>query len=179
MKILKNMLDIKLNLRTQQNFPINGVEFIDINPLILQGDVYNEIIDKIYDELKDKQIDYIVSPEARGFVFGSIIANKLGIGMIPVRKQGKIPPNHVECSFESEKEYGKDILELPKLVNNDYKNKNIYIIDDIYATGNTIKSIANALNKMNAKVVGIGVVINIKNLNLNEGIFSLIDIEEE
>ena len=53
MKILKNMLDNKLNLRTQNNFPIEGVEFIDINPLILQGEVYSEIIDKMYDEIKD------------------------------------------------------------------------------------------------------------------------------
>ena len=74
MKILKNMLDNKLNLRTQNNFPIEGVEFIDINPLILQGEVYSEIIDKMYDEIKDKKIDYIVSPEARGFIFGSILS---------------------------------------------------------------------------------------------------------
>ncbi|MBQ9013388.1 MAG: adenine phosphoribosyltransferase, partial [Bacilli bacterium] len=96
MKIIKNMLNTKLNLRTQKDFPIEGVEFIDINPLILQGEVYSEIIDKMYDEIKDKKIDYIVSPEARGFIFGSIIANKLGVGIIPVRKQGKIPSNYVD-----------------------------------------------------------------------------------
>lgn len=178
MKILKNMLDNKLNLRTQNNFPIEGVEFIDINPLILQGEVYSEIIDKMYDEIKDKKIDYIVSPEARGFIFGSILANKLGVGIIPVRKQGKIPSNYVDKTFYSTKEYGQDILEIPKLVNDTYKDKRVYILDDIYATGNTINAITNTLTELGAKVIGIGVAINITNLNCNNDVFSLIDIEE-
>lgn len=178
MKIIKNMLDTKLNLRTQKDFPIEGVEFIDINPLILQGEVYSEIIDKMYDEIKDKKIDYIVSPEARGFIFGSILANKLGVGIIPVRKQGKIPSNYVEKPFYSTKEYGQDILEIPKLVNDTYKDKRVYILDDIYATGNTINAITNTLTELGAKVIGIGVAINIINLNCNNDVFSLIDIEE-
>lgn len=178
MKILKNILDNKLNLRTQPNFPIDGVEFIDITPLILEKNVYDEIIDKLYNELKDKNIDYIIAPEARGYVFGSILSNKLGIGFVPVRKQGKLPPNFVEKIFESKKEYGKDILEIPKLVNQEYKNKRIYIIDDIYATGNTIKAIKEILNELGSIVVGVGVVINISNLNNDKDIFSIIDIEE-
>lgn len=178
MKIIKNMLDTKLNLRTQNDFPIDGVEFIDINPLILQGDVYSEIIDKMYNEIKDKKIDYIVSPEARGFIFGSILANKLGIGLIPVRKQGKIPSNYVEKAFYSTKEYGQDILEIPKLVNDTFKDKRVYILDDIYATGNTINAITKTLTELGAKVIGIGVAINIINLNCDKDVFSLIDIEE-
>ena len=78
-----------------------------------------------------------------------------------------------------EKEYGKDILELPKLVNNEsYKNKNFYIIDDIYATGNTARAIKEAVDKLGGNILGTGVVINIKELN-NDKMFSLIDINEE
>lgn len=178
MKILKNQLKSKLNLRTQMDFPVKGVEFIDINPLVLQKEIFNEIIDKFIDEIKNKNIDYIVAPEARGFLFGSAIADKLKVGLIPVRKKGKMPPTTVEKEFTYEKEYGKDILELPKLVNEEYKNKNFYIIDDIYATGNTAQSIKKTIEELEGNVLGIGVVLNIVELNQDK-IFSLIDINEK
>lgn len=178
MKILKNNLKSELNIRTQLNFPIEGIEFIDINPILIDKDVYNEVTDKFIAEIKDKNIDYVISPEARGFLFGCPVANKLNIGFIPVRKKGKMPPTTVEKSFEYEKEYGKDILELPKLINNEsYKGKNFYIIDDIYATGNTARAIKDSVESLEGNVIGIGVLINIKELN-NDDIFSIIDINE-
>ena len=76
-----------------------------------------------------KEIDYIVAPEARGFLFGMAIAKELGCGCVPVRKKGKMPPTTVEATFDYEKEYGKDTLVLPKLVNDKYKNRKFYIID--------------------------------------------------
>lgn len=179
MKILKNELKNKLNIRTEKDFPIKGIEFIDINPLLIDKEIYNEITEKFVEEIKNKKVDYIVSPEARGFLFGCPVANKLNIGFIPVRKKGKMPPTTVESSFEYEKEYGKDVLELPKLINNEnYENKNFYIIDDIYATGNTARAIKEAVEKLGGNVFGIGVVIDIKELN-NDEKFSLIDINEE
>ncbi len=179
MKILKNELKNKLNIRTEKDFPIKGIEFIDITPLIIQKNVFNEIIEKFVEELKEKRIDYIVMPEARGFLFGSAVANKLNIGCIPVRKKGKLPPSTVAMQFEYEKEYGKDILELPKLINEKYNNKRFYIIDDIYATGNTLTSIKNNIENLGGIVVGEGVVLNITELNNNKELFSLIDINEE
>ena len=179
MKILKNSLKNKLNVRTEKNFPIDGIEFIDINPLLIDKEIYNEIIEKFITEIQDKNINYIISPEARGFLFGCPVANKLNIGFIPVRKKGKMPPTTVETSFEYEKEYGKDVLELPKLVNNEsYKNKNFYIIDDIYATGNTARAIKEAVEALGGNILGTGAVINIKELNDDE-IYSVIDINEE
>lgn len=179
MKILRNELKAELNIRTEKDYPIKGIEFIDITPLILQKDTLKEITEKFVEELEDKNIDYIVAPEARGFLFGTAIANKLNIGCIPVRKKGKLPPTTVQKQFEYEKEYGKDILELPKLVNEEYKNKKFYIIDDIYATGNTINSIKQAIESLNGIVVGEGVVMNIVELNNNKEVYSLIDVNEE
>ena len=179
MKIIRNELTNKLNIRTQKDYPIKGIEFIDITPLILQKEVLKEIIKKFLEELKGKEIDYIVVPEARGFLFGTAIANELNIGCIPVRKKGKLPPIIVESQFEYEKEYGKDILELPKLVNQKYENKKFYIIDDIYATGNTMKAIKKAIENLGGSVVGQGVIINIVELNNEKDVFSLIDINEE
>ena len=89
MKILKNNLKEELNIRTQKNFPKEGIEFIDITPLTLNKKILNEIVDKLLEETKNKKIDYIVSPEARGFLFGPIIANKLNIAIITLTKKGK------------------------------------------------------------------------------------------
>jgi len=178
MKIINNRLENELNLRTERDFPKEGIEFIDINPLMLQKELFREIIDKFCDEIKDKNVDYIIGPEARGFIFGSAVAYKLNTGFIPVRKKGKLPPSTVAKTFEYEKEYGKDVLELPKLVNDDYTNKNFYIIDDIYATGNTMKGIEESVKELGGSVVGKGVVINIIELNNDRNIFSLIDINE-
>lgn len=179
MKILKNKLKNELNIRCEKDFPIKGIEFIDINPLIIQKNVLKEITTLFTEELINKDIDYIVAPEARGFLFGSIIANELNVGLIPVRKKGKLAPSTIECQFDYVKEYGKDTLELPKLVNDSYKDRKFYLIDDIYATGNTMKGIEKAIKKLGGKIVGIGVVMNIVELNNNKDIFSLIDINEE
>ena len=178
MKILKNQLSNELNIRTEMDYPVKGIEFIDITPLILQKNVLKEITEKFVKELKNKAIDYIVAPEARGFLFGTAVANELNVGCVPVRKKGKLPPTTVEMTFDYEKEYGKDVLELPKLVNESYEGKNFYIIDDIYATGNTMKAIKDAIESLDGKVVGEGVVMNIAELNNNKELFSLIDINE-
>lgn len=178
MKIVKNCLKHEFQLRTEVDYPVEGVEFIDITPLILQKDVFEEIISSFTDVLKNQNIDYIVAPEARGFLFGSSVSYSLGIPLIPVRKKGKLPPTAVEKTFSYEKEYGKDMLELPKLVQDSYKGKNFYLLDDIYATGNTLKAIGDAISSLGGKVIGSGVVLNILELNDNQDLFSLIDVYE-
>lgn len=179
MKILKNELKSELNIRTEKNYPIQGIEFIDITPLIMQKETLKEIIDSFVNEIKDKKIDYIVAPEARGFLLGTAVAERLNIGCIPIRKKGKLPPTTVETTFDYEKEYGKDQLELPKLVNDTYANKNFYIIDDIYATGNTMIAIQKGIETLKGTVVGKGVIMNIVALNQEKEVFSLLEVEEE
>lgn len=179
MKIIKNMLKNELNIRTQKDFPKKGIEFIDIMPLIMQKTTFKEIIEKFVEELYSKNIDYIVGPEARGLILGSAIAYELGIGFIPVRKKGKLPPKTVVSQVEYKKEYGNDILELPKLVKENYKGKRFYIVDDIYATGNTVKAIKKSIEELGGIVAGQGVIMNIKELNKDKDIYSLIDVNEE
>ena len=178
MKVLNNKLKQKLNIRTEKNYPIEGVEFIDIMPLIIDKNSLKEIIDLFIDEIKNKNVDYIIAPEARGFLLGTAIADRLNIGCIPVRKKGKLPPSTVETEIRYKKEYGEDILELPKLVNTTYQNKNFYIVDDIYATGNTIEKIKEKIQALGGKVLGEGVILNIVELNNNKDIFSIIDVNE-
>lgn len=179
MKILKNKLKSELNIRTQKDFPKKGIEFIDIMPLIIQKETFTEIVDKFVEEIKDKEVDYIVGPEARGLIIGAAVASKMNIGFIPIRKAGKLPPITVEKQVSYEKEYGKDMLELPKLVNEEYIGKNFYLLDDIYATGNTMEAIKKAIEETGGIVIGQGVIMNIKELNHANDIFSLIDINED
>lgn len=178
MKIINNKLENNLPIRTVKNFPIKNIEFIDITPLLMDATCYRKIIDKLTEDVKNSGAEYIIAPEARGFLLGSAIAYNLNIGLIPVRKKNKLPPSAIETEFEYTKEYGKDILCLPKLSNDIYKNKKIYVIDDIYATGNTVNSIKDGLAKLGASVVGVGVILNIIELN-NDNIYSLIDVNEE
>ena len=77
MKVLKNILKTAFKIRTEMNFPIEGIEFIVINPILIEKKLYNEVIEKFISEIKDKNIDYIISPEARGFLFGCPVASKL------------------------------------------------------------------------------------------------------
>ena len=179
MKILRNELKNQLNIRTENNFPKKGIEFIDIMPLIIQKETFKEIIDKFTEEIKSKNVDYIVGPEARGLIIGAAIADRLNLGFIPVRKDGKLPPSTVEKKFEYEKEYGKDMLVLPKLVDEEYSNKNYYLVDDIYATGNTMTAIEEAIRQLGGNVVGKGVIMNIVELNNDKDVYSLIDVNEE
>ena len=166
MKILKNDLKNELNIRTQKDFPEEGIEFIDIMPLIIQKETFNEIVDKMSTEISNKKVDYIVGPEARGLIIGSAIA-------------GKLPPTTVEKQFAYEKEYGKDTLELPKLVNEEYKNKRFYLVDDIYATGNTMNAMKTAIEEIGGIVVGQGVIMNIKELNDAKDVYSLLEVNEK
>ena len=87
MKILKNNLKSQLNIRTEKDYPVKGVEFIDITPLMLQKETLKEMTDAFTIEVKNKNIDYIVAPEARGFLIGSTVATNLNIGFIPIRKK--------------------------------------------------------------------------------------------
>ena len=178
MKIIRNILKNTLNIRTQKDFPKKGIEFIDIMPLIIQNETFHEIIDNFVAEISKKEVDYIVGPEARGLIIGAVVAYQLNIGFIPVRKAGKLPPITVEKNFTYEKEYGKDVLELPKLVNEEYSGKRFYILDDIYATGNTMKAIKQAIESVDGIVVGQGVIMNIKELNNAKDIYSLLDVNE-
>ena len=178
MKILRNELKNELHIRTQKDFPQEGIEFIDIMPLIIQKETFKEIVDRFVEEIKDKKVEYIVGAEARGFIIGAAVASKLDIGFVPVRKAGKLPPTTVEKQFAYEKEYGKDKMELPKLVGEEYTGKRIYMIDDIYATGNTMKAMKQAIEDVGGIVVGQGVIMNIKELNDANDVYSLIDINE-
>ena len=102
-------MNLKSKIRVIEGFPKEGISFKDITTLISDGKAFKEAVNIMRKNLEYRNIDYIVGPEARGFVFGSAVAYALNVGFIPVRKPGKLPGETV--SYEYALEYGTDVLE--------------------------------------------------------------------
>ena len=160
-------------LRYIPNFPKQGITFIDITPKLADGKDLEETVNEMCKKVP-KNVDYIIAPEARGYLFGVPIATKLGVGFIPVRKRGKLPDDLVYMA-EYEKEYGKDILCLPK--NDGYEGKNFYVVDDILATGGTLRACKDLIRKCGGNYVGAGMYIKIKGLS-KESVDYLLEVKE-
>lgn len=153
-------MDLKNSIRIIQDFPKQGISFKDITTLIQDGEALKYTIDLIADRLKDKNIDLIVGPEARGFIFGVPVAYALGVGFIPVRKKGKLPSETIEVSYDLE--YGSDTLEIHKDAIK--KGSRVAIIDDLLATGGTIKAVAELVEKAGGEVVELDFVIELEEI---------------
>lgn len=148
-------------LRIIENFPKEGVTFVDISPKLADKDDFSEIIDKMCSFIPE-DTDYIIGPESRGYIFAAPVAIKLGKGFVPIRKKGKLPEELV-YSASYEKEYGLDTICLPK--NENYQGKKFYIIDDVLATGGTLEACKDLIKQAGGNYVGAGFYINIKALN--------------
>jgi adenine phosphoribosyltransferase len=124
-------MNFKEKIRVIPDFPQPGIRFKDITTLLKDGAAYRAAIDELVNRLKDKQIDLVVGPEARGFVVGAPLAVALGVGFVPVRKAGKLPAETVQTSYSLE--YGKDTLAMHK--DAIQPGQKVLIADDLLATG--------------------------------------------
>ena len=149
--------DLKKFIRDIPGFPKEGIIFKDITTLLNNGKKFHQAIDMLAAKYKGKKIDAVVSMEARGFIFGTGVAYKLGAGFIPVRKKGKLPYKTHAVSYDLE--YGSDTLEIHQDAFK--KGARILIIDDLLATGGTTRAVADLVERMGGKVVGIGVLIEL------------------
>lgn len=151
-------LDLKSKIRVIEDFPEEGISFKDITTLIKDGLAFREVIDRIVEDLKGKEIDYIAGPEARGFLLGAAVAYALGVGFIPIRKPGKLPGE--TASHEYELEYGKNTLEIH--LDAIEKGKRIAIVDDLLATGGTISSAVKLIESIGGEVVALEFLIELE-----------------
>lgn len=161
-----------------EGFPKEGISFKDITTLIGDGEALKCSIDKIVEHLKDKNVDLIVGPEARGFIFGVPVAYALGVGFVPVRKPGKLPCETVSVDYGLE--YGNDTLEIHKDAIK--KGQRVAIVDDLLATGGTIEAVAKLVETVGAEVVALDFAIELTGLNGREklqgyDVMSLVDYE--
>ena len=150
-------MDIKSKIRVVDDFPAKGVSFKDITTLIKEKDAFKYVVDKMVEDLRDKNVDYIVGPEARGFLFGAAVAYALGVGFIPVRKPGKLPSDSIREEYELE--YGTNILEIHSDAIDE--GDRIAIVDDLLATAGTVLSAAKLIEKLGGEVVAMEFLIEL------------------
>ena len=153
-------MDLKKSIRIVEDFPKPGISFKDITTLIEDGEAFKYSIDAMAKHLKDKNIDVILGPEARGFIFGVPVAYALGVGFVPVRKKGKLPAETVSVDYSLE--YGVDVLEIHKDAIK--KGQKVAIVDDLLATGGTVEAVAKLVEKVGAEVVALDFAIELTEL---------------
>lgn len=154
-------MDLKKKIRIINDFPKDGISFKDVTTLLQDKDALKYTIDKIAEYLKDKNIDVVVGPEARGFLFGVPVAYAIGAGFVPVRKKGKLPYDTISVNYDLE--YGSDELEIHKDAIK--PGQRVAIVDDLLATGGTIGSVAKLVEQIGGEVVTANFVIELKELN--------------
>ncbi|TYR82302.1 adenine phosphoribosyltransferase [Priestia megaterium] len=146
------------------DWPKPGIKFKDISTLMDNGEVYRAATDEIMKYAKDKKIDIIVGPEARGFIVGCPVAYALGVGFAPVRKEGKLPREVIKVDYGLE--YGKDVLTIHKDAIK--PGQRVLITDDLLATGGTIEATIKLVEELGGVVAGIAFLIELSYLNGRE-----------
>ena len=156
--------DLRHYIRNIEDFPKPGVIFRDITPLLLDPRATSEALDQLCDHVKDLGITKVAAIESRGFFFGSLIAHRLGVGYIPVRKKGKLPFSTLSVTYDLE--YGTDTLEIhtDAIVPGD----RVLIHDDVLATGGTARAAVELVEKAGGQVVLLSFLMELKALGGGE-----------
>lgn len=173
-------MNLKESIRSIPGWPIEGVIFRDLTTLMLDPEAYRESCDALYERYKDGNIDKIVGIDARGFVFGAVLAYKLGIGFVPVRKKGKLPCKTMQESYSLE--YGTDTLEIHE--DAIQPGDRVVVVDDLIATGGTVGATVKLVKKLKADLVECAFIVELPDLKGREQIpdcdvFSLVEFEGE
>jgi adenine phosphoribosyltransferase len=160
---------IKSHIRTVPDWPQAGVQFRDITPLLQEPKTLRVLIDLFVQRYIDAKLDYVAGLEARGFIFGPILAYELNLGFIPIRKAGKLPYKRVSQSYE--REYGTATVEIHEDACK--PGDRVMIIDDLIATGGTMMAGKILLERLGAVVVEGAAIIDLPELGgsklLSEG----------
>jgi len=178
MKQSADTIEIRDSIRSIPGWPIEGVIFRDITTLMQNPDINRKATDIFFDRYKGMDIDKVVGIDARGFVFGAILAHQLHVGFVPVRKKGKLPHKTISESYSLE--YGEDTLEIHE--DAIVKGERVVIMDDLIATGGTIGATVKLVEKIGGVIVECAFVVELPDLNgrkkLNgHKLFSIVEFE--
>ena len=152
-------MDLSKKIRTVPHFPKKGIMFKDITTLLQDSAAFRQAIDEIVEYFikKDLHFDKVVSAEARGFILGAVLAYEFHAGFVPLRKPGKLPAKTIRQEFETE--YSTDAFEMHKDAIK--KGESVLIVDDLCATGGTLKAAVDLVEMLGGKVNGIGCLIEL------------------
>ena len=173
-------MNLNDKIRTVPHWPTEGVMFRDITTLLQDPEAFRETCNQLHDRYKNMKIDKVVGIDARGFIFGAVLAYQLGVGFIPVRKKGKLPFKTI--SQEYTLEYGENIIEIHKDAIEE--KEKVLIVDDLIATGGTISATVKLVEMLGGEVVECAFIVEIPDLKGREkikgyNIFTLTGFEGE
>ncbi|WP_449537099.1 adenine phosphoribosyltransferase [Ferdinandcohnia sp. Marseille-Q9671] len=154
-------MDLKKFVEIVEDYPKPGIKFKDITPLMNDGEAYKYATDQIVIYAREKDIDLVVGPEARGFIIGCPVAYSHGVGFAPVRKEGKLPRDVIKVDYGLE--YGKDVLTIHKDAIK--PGQRVLITDDLLATGGTIEATIKLVEELGGIVAGIAFLIELTYLD--------------
>ena len=177
---IKNDRFLEQSIRNIPDFPKPGILFRDVTTLIQNKAAFKKSIDLLIKKYKNMKIDKVVGVEARGFIFGAAVAHKLGAGFVPVRKKGKLPHKTISATYQLE--YGTDTLEIHQDALK--PGEKVLIIDDLLATGGTVRAVIDLVKQLGGNIRGIGFVIELVDLGGKKKlkgypIYSLVKFEGE
>jgi adenine phosphoribosyltransferase len=173
-------MNLRDKIRTVPHWPIEGVMFRDITTLMQDPAAFRETCDRFYDRYRDLSIDKVVGIDARGFIFGAVVAYRLNVGFVPVRKKGKLPPETISQDYSLE--YGSNTVEISE--HSIQKGDRILVIDDLIATGGTVSAATKLVEKLGGEVIECAFIVELPDLHGREKIkgykvFCLTEFEGE
>jgi len=148
-------------IRTVPDFPIPGILFRDITPLLRDPDALRTAVDKMVEPWQGQDVDLVAAMEARGFMFGAAMAIRLGAGFVPVRKEGKLPWMTHQTRYALE--YREDVLHIHKDAVTE--GQKVLVVDDVIATGGTARAVVDLVQQLGGEVVGVQFLIELADLN--------------
>jgi len=154
------MLDLKSLIRDVPDYPIPGILFKDITPLLRDPGGLALAVELMANPFRGKGIDAVIGTESRGFIFGTAIAQALSCGFVPIRKVGKLPRATHQVAYGLE--YGKDTVEVH--IDSVKPDERVVLVDDLLATGGTLKAACDLISRLEGNIVGIAVLIELVDL---------------
>jgi len=150
-------VDLRSRIRDIPDFPKPGIVFKDITPLLLDPAALKEAVDRLAEWAAPLEAEYVLAAEARGFILGAALAERLGAGFVPARKPGKLPYDTVTAEYILE--YGVDVLEMHEDALAD--GHRVLVHDDLLATGGTAKALCDLVGKLGGEVAGCGFLVEL------------------
>lgn len=152
---------LRAAVRDVVDFPKPGIVFKDITPILADGRLFRESVSLLCETTGGAKVDKVVGIDARGFIFASAVADRLGVGFVPVRKKGKLPWKTRQTAYALE--YGEAIVELHEDAVK--PGESVLLVDDLLATGGTAAAAVKLLDELGANLIGISVLIELGFLN--------------
>lgn len=150
--------ELKNRIRDIPDFPKEGIIFKDITTLLKDKDAFRKSIDLLANKFRKEAIELVVGVEARGFIFGAALAYKLRVGFVPVRKKGKLPAKTKSVQYQLE--YGTDVLEIHE--DAIHPGARVLIVDDLLATGGTIKAVSELVKAERGVIAGVAFLVELR-----------------